>query len=85
MQHATFLIVGGVSLTLAAAGILTYDLARELQHRRALASRGILPAAIVLPIRLRTTVAFVLLAWAPLLLAMGLLFRACIALGASGG
>lgn len=76
MQHATLLIASGISLTLTAAGVLTHDVAQELQHRRATASQGIPPVAVALPMRWRTTAAFALLGWAPLLLAVGVLFRA---------
>lgn len=84
MQHTTLLIASGISLSLTAAGILTHDVAQELRHRRALASQGILPVAVVLPMRWRTTAAFAVLAWAPLLVALGVLFRARATLGARG-
>lgn len=85
MQGTTLLISSGIGLTLTAAGILTHDLAQELQHRRTLGAQGILPMAAMLPMRWRTTVAFALLAWAPPLLATGLLLCACTTLGASRG
>lgn len=85
MQNTTLLIAGGLSLTLTAAGILTHDVGQELRYRRAMASQGILPLAVMLPMRWRTTAAIGVLAWAPLLLALGLLFRACAMVGGSGG
>lgn len=85
MESTTLLISSGIGLTLTAAGILAHDVAQELQHRRTLGAQGILPMAAMLPMRWRTTVAFALLAWAPLLLAAGLLLCACTTSGANGG
>jgi hypothetical protein len=71
----TLLITSGVGLTLGAAVILTHDVAQELRHQRS--AGGNAPPATMLRIRWRTTLAFAMLAWAPLLLALGLLVSAC--------
>jgi len=66
------LLSGGVGMILAAAGILAYDLYLEMQYRQAMLS----PAGGQLPpiprIRWRTSVALALLAWGPILVAMGI-------------
>jgi len=70
------LILGGLGMILAAVSILGYDLYRELLYRRALATReaGAMPGA--LPRRpqwrWRTSLALVLLAWGPILLAFSI-------------
>ena len=71
----TLLITSGVGLSLGAVTILTHDVAQELRHRREVGGNA--QAAPMLPIRWRTTIAFAMLAWAPLLLALGLLVSAC--------
>ncbi len=66
------LIAGGLGMMLAAASILGYDLYRELLYRKALAtpSTGQLPP---LPQwRWHTSLALILLAWAPILLAFSI-------------
>src|ERR1700733_10953398 len=66
------LLAGGLGMILAAVSILGYDLYRELFYRRALAT----PVAGTVPPlpqwRWRTSVAFVLLAWGPILLAFSI-------------
>jgi len=66
------LIAGGLGMILVAVSILGYDLYRELMYRRALA----IPGASGLPAlpqwRWRTSLALVLLAWGPLLLAFSI-------------
>lgn len=67
------LIASGAGLTLAAAAVLTHDVAQELRHRRSTVGGN---RETMLPIRWRTTLAFAMLAWAPLLLAVGLVCAA---------
>src|SRR3979411_3238213 len=66
------LVVGGRGLVLVAVSILAYDLYREMLYRRALAHTG---AGSVEPgphLRWRTSLAFALLAWGPLLVAFSI-------------
>jgi regulator of protease activity HflC (stomatin/prohibitin superfamily) len=66
------LMSAGIGMILAAVAILTYDLARELQHRRALTD----PSAPPVPpsaLRWRTALALGMLAWAPILLALSII------------
>ena len=65
------LIAGGLGMILVAVSILGYDLYRELLYRRALATPGgMVPQ---LPEwRWRTSLALVLLAWGPILLALSI-------------
>jgi regulator of protease activity HflC (stomatin/prohibitin superfamily) len=65
------LMSGGIGMILAAVGILTYDLAHELQHRRTLndPSASLAPRPVV---RWRIAVALGMLAWAPILLALSI-------------
>jgi len=66
------LVTGGLGMILVAVGIFAYDLYREMLHRRALA----LPeAGAVEPrpqLRWRTSLALVMLAWGPLLVAFSI-------------
>jgi hypothetical protein len=65
------LTIGGVGMILVAAGILTHDLAMEIRYQRAFtAADGSWPA--IPKIRWRTALAFRLLGWAPLVLAVRL-------------
>ncbi len=66
------LMAGGFGMILIAAAILGYDLYLNLQYKRALA----VPGATVPPIhtvRWRTGLALALLAWAPMLIALGII------------
>jgi len=65
------LMAGGVGMILAAAAILTYDLAKELQYRNLVDDPGVPPAARPI-VRWRTTLVFGLLAWAPILIALSI-------------
>jgi regulator of protease activity HflC (stomatin/prohibitin superfamily) len=67
------LMAGGIGMILVAVGILTYDLTRELQQRRALMETGAQPASTPLTMRWRTALAFGMLAWAPILLALSII------------
>ena len=65
------LLMSGVGMILAGVGILTHDLAMEIRYRRAFAvDAGPLPA--IPKTHWRTALAFALLGWAPLVIAMGL-------------
>jgi hypothetical protein len=69
-QLKALLIAGGIGMVLIAVGILTYDLAVEMRYRSAFATdEGRVPP-IPKP-RWRTAAAFVLLGWAPLVIAVG--------------
>ena len=61
----------GIAMMAAAAGILIYDLRREWQHRWGVAI-GTTELPSPPPTRWRTSVALALLAWGPILLALGI-------------
>ncbi len=63
---------GGAGMMLAAAGILLYDLYREMQYRQAIAAGGPNPAPPVPSVRWRGALALALLAWGPILIALGI-------------
>ena len=66
-------LAGGIGMILAAIGILTYDLSMEIRYRRAALAAGdggVLPTAP--PMRWRTAIAFAMLAWAPILIALSI-------------
>ena len=65
------LMTCGVGMMIAAAGILAYDLYRELLYRRAVLSEGAKAVAPVV-LRWRTSLALAMLAWGPLLLAFSI-------------
>jgi regulator of protease activity HflC (stomatin/prohibitin superfamily) len=64
------LMTGGVGMMIAAAGILVYDLYREVLYRRALASGEGGAAPVML--RWRTSLALAMLAWGPMLVAFSI-------------
>jgi len=66
-----FLMMGGVGMIVVAAGILAYDLYREVLYRRALATPGAAATAPV-EVRWRTSLALAMLAWGPLLVAFSI-------------
>jgi regulator of protease activity HflC (stomatin/prohibitin superfamily) len=66
------LMTGGVGMILIAAGILTFDLAMELRYRRALATDGSGTLPPIPKLRWRTALAFAMLAWAPILIALSI-------------
>ena len=66
------LMTAGIGMILAAVAILTYDLTRELQQRRALSDPS-LPPVPQPPLRWRTALALGMLAWAPILLALSII------------
>jgi hypothetical protein len=65
----TLLLLGAVAMFLIGAAVVLYDLILAVRYRRALAQCGTAltePA----PMRWRTSVALVAMAWAPLLLGL---------------
>ncbi len=66
------LIGGGIGMIVAAAGMLTYDLYQELRYRQAVAAAGSGPLPPAPSTRWRGTLGLGLLAWGPLLLALGI-------------
>lgn len=66
------LISGGLGMILVAVGILGYDLYRELLHRRSLATPGSAPVQPLSELGWSTSLALVLLAWGPILLALSI-------------
>jgi regulator of protease activity HflC (stomatin/prohibitin superfamily) len=66
------LITGGLGMIFAAVCILTYDLYREVLYRQALAAPGGTVPAVPPRLRWRTSLALVLLAWGPLLVAFSI-------------
>jgi regulator of protease activity HflC (stomatin/prohibitin superfamily) len=63
---------GGIGMIAIAAGILIFDLYREMQYKQAVNAAGDAPKPPRSGIRWRATVALALLAWGPLLLATGI-------------
>lgn len=66
------LMYGGFGMIVVAVGILGYDLYREVVYRQWLATPGATPVPAAPQWRWRTSIALVLLAWAPILLAFGI-------------
>lgn len=67
----TLLLLGGIAMLLGAAAILAWDITLAVKYRRAqLAGTTPLPEEPM--VRWRTGVALVLLAWAPMLLSLGI-------------
>jgi regulator of protease activity HflC (stomatin/prohibitin superfamily) len=66
------LITCGVGMMIAAVCILTYDLYRELLYRRLVATPGGAVSAAPVVVRWRTSLALVMLAWGPLLVAFSI-------------
>src|SRR5579864_6280459 len=65
------LMIGGIGMIVVAAGILSYDLSLEIRYRRMMAAgTTLLPP--VPTFRWRTAVAFAMLAWAPILIALSI-------------
>ena len=66
------LITCGVGMMIAAVCILTYDLYREMLYRRLLETPGGAASAAPVIVRWRTSLALVMLAWGPLLVAFSI-------------
>src|SRR3984885_1206565 len=66
------LITCGVGMMIAAVCILTYDLYRGMLYRRLLATPGGAVSAAPVVVRWRTSLALVMLAWGPLLVAFSI-------------
>ena len=66
------LMLSGIAMITVAAGILTYDIYLEIKYRRALAMADAGPLPPVPQMRWRSSLALVLLAWGPILLALGI-------------
>jgi hypothetical protein len=66
------LTAGGLGMIFAAVCILTGDLYREMVHRRALETPGGAARAAPVLVRWRTSLARVMLAWGPLLVAFSI-------------
>src|SRR5437660_4846894 len=65
------LMIGGIGMIVVAAGILSYDLSLEIRYRRMMAA-GTTSLPPVPTFRWRTAVAFAMLAWAPILIALSI-------------
>jgi regulator of protease activity HflC (stomatin/prohibitin superfamily) len=73
MLFAKYLLMwGGIGMIAVAAGILAYDLYLEIKYRRALAVASAGPLPPIPRVRWRSSLALVLLAWGPILLALGI-------------
>src|SRR4051812_14818093 len=66
------LLTGAVGLFIAAIAVLAYDLYAEYKFRRAEAS-GVTRLSEPEPVRWRTTIGLVALAWAPMLIALSII------------
>src|ERR1700728_1309863 len=66
------LIMFGVGTIVAAICVLTYDLYREMLYRRLLQTPGGAAGAAPVAVRWRTSLALVMLAWGPLLIAFSI-------------
>ena len=66
------LLWGGIGMMVTAAGMLAYDLYFLVQYRRALAAGGPEPLPRLPYVRWRGEVALALMAWGPMLLALGI-------------
>jgi regulator of protease activity HflC (stomatin/prohibitin superfamily) len=67
------LMWGGIGMIATAAGILTYDLYLEMLYRRALAAAGPATLPPIPHLRWRGALGLALLAWGPILLALGII------------
>jgi regulator of protease activity HflC (stomatin/prohibitin superfamily) len=66
------LMWGGIGMIAVAAGILAYDSYQEMKYRQTVVAAGAGPLPPVPQMRWRTSLALVLLAWGPMVLAMGI-------------
>ncbi len=67
----SLLMIGGIAMMVVAAAILGYDFYLQARYRKALAA-GVAPAGRGPQARWQSSVALVLLAWAPMLLALSI-------------
>jgi hypothetical protein len=67
------LMGGGIAMIATAAGILTYDIYLEMLYRRALAVAGSAPIPPIPHLRWRGALGLALLAWGPILAALGII------------
>ena len=70
----TALLMSGVGMVFVAVAILTHDLALEVRYRSAFTT-SIGPVPAIPKPRWRTAAAFAMLAWAPLMIALGFAAR----------
>src|ERR1700690_2279954 len=66
------LMWGGIGMIAVAAGILAYDIYLEMKYRQALAVAGAGPLPPTPVVRWRGALALALLAWGPIVLALGI-------------
>jgi regulator of protease activity HflC (stomatin/prohibitin superfamily) len=66
------LITGGLGMIFTAVCILTYDVYREMLYRRSLETPGEAVSATPVVVRWRTSLALIMLAWGPLLVAFSI-------------
>ena len=66
------LMTGGIAMMVGAAGILIYDLSKEVRYRRAMGAEGAVALPVPPAIRWWTSVALAMLAWAPILIALSI-------------
>jgi regulator of protease activity HflC (stomatin/prohibitin superfamily) len=66
------LMSGGIGMMVVAAAMLTYDITLEVQYRRAMAVASTTALPPVPHVRWRTALALSLLAWGPILFALGI-------------
>ncbi len=66
------LMSGGFGMIAVAAGILAHDVYLEVKYRQALAMAGVGPLPPLPQMRWRTSLALLLLAWGPIVLALGI-------------
>jgi len=67
-----FLTWGGIGMIVVAVGILAYDIYREMKYRQALATASGGPLPPVPQMRWRSSLALAMLAWGPIVLALGI-------------
>lgn len=73
MLFAKYLLMwSGIAMIAIAAGILAYDLYLEMKYRQAIAAAGSGPLPPAPDVRWRGSLALALLAWGPILLALGI-------------
>jgi len=66
------LMLGGIGMITIAAGILAYDICLEMKYRQALTMANAGPLPSVPQMRWRSSLALAMLAWGPIILAVGI-------------